>query len=210
MGTVDLARPADIGPIPNAEALQQSLRDCLTKYEPLLREQASYLLPADMIPADLTDADLAEAALAALVRQRVLRHLEAEWQAAAGAAFCASLDRSAWPGGAPWTRNPKPGAPDFWRIHSIALDNLPELLASLLPYGGYTVNDGGFTVWRGQHQDRPEPVEVDVLCGGWSEPRTGCGGADLVSFVGHVTGQGQGQAARWLSRFFSVPAVRYG
>lgn len=165
--------------------------------------------PADLIhhPA-LLQAAMRDVS-AEMVRRDVLDHVAGCRLSAAGDRFRARMDAAAWPRGLPWKRPLRPGGLDFWRIHAFALDFLPELLAVLLPEGARTITGGGADAWVGWHPDRPEPIAVCLLGGAWDEPGTGAGGRDLVGLVAHLTGQGQGQAARWLAGFCGIEGRRH-
>jgi len=190
MATIDLeASPASL--IPYAPALQAKLRDLFTVHD----EESLHVL-AMMDRGDL-------------IRKTVLDHLrQARWSAA-GEGFRSRLDAAAWPRGAPWKRPLRPGALDFWHVHAHALDQLDELLGALLPHGARGRTELGSIAWIGSHPDRPETVQVCLLTGRWHEPATGRGGPDLISLVAYLTGQGQGQAARWLARFCKIEGRRY-
>lgn len=178
-------------PIPDATALQASLRHLFAA----LDAEPLHVMA-------MTDCG-------ALVRNTVLDHLrQARWSEA-GKGFRARLDAAAWPRGAPWKQQPRAGGLDFWHIHAHALDQLDDVLGALLPHGATGRTELGSIAWIGSHPDRPETVQVCLLTGRWHEPGTGRGGPDLVGLVAYLTGQGQGQAVRWLAKFYRIEGRRY-
>jgi hypothetical protein len=111
-----------------------------------------------------------------------------------------------------WTPQPRavpPGGIDFHRLHCLALDRLPELLALLLPEGQEGGTAAGAWAWHGWHPLRPELVQVCLLGGTWTEPNTGRSGRDLVSLYGHMFGVGNGRAARMLAEWLGAEVRAY-
>ena len=185
MVKIDLEAP-DAGLIPDAVGLQLALRDLFAHH-----------------------GDEPRPILARMVRTMVLDHLEQARWSEAGEGFRARLDAAVWPRGVPWKRPLRPGALDYWHINAHGLDHLDELLGALLPHGARGVTEMGRVAWIGAHPDRRETVQVCLLTGAWHEPQTGRGGQDLIGFVAYVTGQSQGQAARWLATFCGIAGRRH-
>jgi hypothetical protein len=96
------------------------------------------------------------------------------------------------------------GKIDFYRLHCLALDRLPQLLHLTLPYGEEVAGPGGTWCWLGSHPDRPEIVRVELLVGTWDEPNTGKSGRDLVSFFGHMFGLSPGRAAHEIAKWMGA------
>ena len=117
----------------------------------------------------------------------------------------------AWllPKGEPQFRPVPPGGIDFNRLHCLALDRLPELLAMTLPSGHETDDGRGHWCWAGTHPQRPELVHVNLLTGSWNEPNTGRAGLDLVSFFARVFGLSPGRAAHEMARWLGAEVRQY-
>ncbi len=131
-----------------------------------------------------------------------------QWEAA-----CIQQGRAtlAWlfPKGEPQLRPVPPGGIDFHRLHCLALDRLPELIAMALP-DGREIGDGrGRWCWAGSHPQRPELVHLNLLTGSWDEPNTGRAGLDLVSFFARVFGLSPGRAAHEMARWLGAEVRQY-
>jgi hypothetical protein len=109
----------------------------------------------------------------------------------------------------PARRAVPPGRIDFHRLHCLALDRLPELLAFLLPIGTEAPSEAGNWCWFGSHPNRRIIVAVCLLSGAWDEPATGKGGRDLVSLYGHLFGVSGGRAAHMLAEWLGAELRAY-
>ena len=101
------------------------------------------------------------------------------------------------------------GGIDFHRLHCLALDRLPELLAVILPQGREAGSWGGRWCWIGSHPMRPESVHVCLMVGVWTEPNTGRAGLDLVSLYSHVFGVSHGRGAHLLAQWLGAEVRAY-
>jgi hypothetical protein len=124
----------------------------------------------------------------------------------AGPEFCARLEKHA---PEPKPNTTRPGAIDFRRLHCLALDQLDELLAVILPDGQEAKSWGGRWCWIGSHPLRPEPVHVCLMVGVWNEPNSGRAGRDLVSLYAHLFGISGSRAAHLLAQFLGAEVRNY-